>query len=1318
MQNFPLRQFLLDLEERSDYKIRLTVSDYERVLRAFNSGGRWNLNRLKHTLCALLAKDEDQQRLIEREFEREFDRVFAPELEVPELDIRQVVEELCALPSQTPLRPPPPEIVKAPETPPKSSFKKNPPARRIPSPTTIALLLGLSLCATLGLWSVWKWWNTEPVPRGPELQLLPRHLAFNEQEAGKESEKPLRLHNSGNETLTIQDIHLKGRSRSDFYLDESLTLPMSLEPNKEYPLKVRFKPLEESCRDDVPEEAEVEIVHNGGAQPDIATLQGLGVMTIDSGSPTRLYTDVPTVQDIQYPPLARSRLWLLPAGLFLLFLSAVGGYSVYLKKLEQGPQDREPEIDRTNKHKMFRPGAIGGAPKPWLDDKTLGELADSMGYFRSEEPGRRLDVSASIRATVRGGGIPVCAFLRRSRLRTLLILEDAGAEALEWNPLAGELAAGMRRCGVPVVHGRFHGTPESFLSDGQRYYLEDLEDQRRGILLLIFSDGHSLYRPRNRFAFENLVHWPMAAWMELQGAHSQPEDLQALFGGKMPVFPATREGLLHAIKSFLSERGQIPPGPPLKRGGTPFPESPFSPFFKGGPGGILGINIEQILGEALPWAQECSLMQPMPLGLADALRLRFHEHLPPERIEALYALPNTMRTAAGLRFSDGVQADLRRGLLKRRSEANRQEVLRFIEEHLADARPETPADSLAFLSWEARRVLLRLEMGADPDLKRFGELLQSPLRRWLGDSLKGYRFADDERSEGIPLLIKTPKSVRARQRLSRIRGNALNLPPIVTRRHTRIHRTLALLCMLCGLAAGLAFFRIPPFKAGGSPLNVSVSGQTDAPARLDIWTNDTWQRVGEWEHARELNTISLAENPHYRLRLYGDGVWVDFETLEIRAGTQTQVTIVPDKIEKDCRQDLPEIGLRIERCPAPALDTTQAPQAPVSRVQLGLEISAGDDDSSRTERERLLRHGRFDLIYRLTPATDGEWHVEEALDAIRGDLWPWIAESTLSWWTAGADPEQLAALLQREGFDTVSSTSLEALVADLPSDSSPPPPAVTAPLKEWIEEKLTGMEFVKIPGGCFDMGQSEAEKEQLIKDLGKDDYEKYYTDELPQHEVCLEEFWMGRYEVTQQEWERLMEENPSSFTREQLGKDTSGHPVEGVSWDDVHVFLDKLNLQPERPSDLPDGRFYLPSEAQWEYACRAGTDTPFYFRDTISTDQANYNGNYVYGAGQKGEYREQTTRVGSFPPNAFGLYDMHGNVWEWNQDAWHDSYEGAPNDGSVWEGENNNNKRLLRGGSWNINPRPLRCANRFRNFPENRYNDIGFRVLVSSPRTP
>ncbi|NJO78427.1 MAG: formylglycine-generating enzyme family protein [Cyanobacteria bacterium RM1_2_2] len=234
------------------------------------------------------------------------------------------------------------------------------------------------------------------------------------------------------------------------------------------------------------------------------------------------------------------------------------------------------------------------------------------------------------------------------------------------------------------------------------------------------------------------------------------------------------------------------------------------------------------------------------------------------------------------------------------------------------------------------------------------------------------------------------------------------------------------------------------------------------------------------------------------------------------------------------------------------------------------------------------------------------------------------------------------------------------------------------------------LEMGKIPAGSFSMGSPDTEKERD-------------ADESPQHTVNVSSFFIGKFAVTQAQYQQLMGNNPASFKGE-------NHPVEGVSWHDAAEFCTKLSRQ--------TGRTYrLPSEAEWEYACRAGTTTPFYFGETITSALANYNASYIYQSEPKGEYRQQTTEVGKFSPNAFGLYDMHGNVWEWCQDHWHNNYQGAPNDGRAWLSEDKEAPRLLRGGSWFFNPRDCRSATRVSNVAGFRNLTCGFRVVCVASRT-
>jgi formylglycine-generating enzyme required for sulfatase activity len=207
---------------------------------------------------------------------------------------------------------------------------------------------------------------------------------------------------------------------------------------------------------------------------------------------------------------------------------------------------------------------------------------------------------------------------------------------------------------------------------------------------------------------------------------------------------------------------------------------------------------------------------------------------------------------------------------------------------------------------------------------------------------------------------------------------------------------------------------------------------------------------------------------------------------------------------------------------------------------------------------------------------------------------------------------------------------------------------------------------------------------------------------------------MGKYPVTQAQWKAVaalpkvaldLNADPANFKGDNL-------PVEQVSWDDAVEFCQRLSKQTGR-------KYRLPSEAEWEYACRAGTTTPFHFGETITTDLANYNGSSTYGSGPKGQSRGKTTEVGSFKTaNAFGFYDMHGNVWEWCLDYWHDGYGGwfrnAPTDGSAWTTGGDGTKRLLRGGSWYDLPRYCRSAGRHWLARDLRDDGLGFRLVCAS----
>lgn len=215
------------------------------------------------------------------------------------------------------------------------------------------------------------------------------------------------------------------------------------------------------------------------------------------------------------------------------------------------------------------------------------------------------------------------------------------------------------------------------------------------------------------------------------------------------------------------------------------------------------------------------------------------------------------------------------------------------------------------------------------------------------------------------------------------------------------------------------------------------------------------------------------------------------------------------------------------------------------------------------------------------------------------------------------------------------------------------------------------LEMVTIPGGTFLMGSTDG-----------------HDSEKPQHRVIIQPFALCKYPITQEQWEAVMGESPSRFKGANL-------PVERVSWADAIEFCGRL-------SRLTDQNYRLPSEAEWEYACRAGTTSDYSFGETINIDVANFN-----------KKIGETTPVGKYPANRFGLYDMHGNVWEWCEDDWHPNYENAPTDGRAWLVENGSNisNKVLRGGSWNENSLICRSSSRIGNWRDDSNDLIGFRVV-------
>jgi formylglycine-generating enzyme required for sulfatase activity/uncharacterized caspase-like protein len=275
--------------------------------------------------------------------------------------------------------------------------------------------------------------------------------------------------------------------------------------------------------------------------------------------------------------------------------------------------------------------------------------------------------------------------------------------------------------------------------------------------------------------------------------------------------------------------------------------------------------------------------------------------------------------------------------------------------------------------------------------------------------------------------------------------------------------------------------------------------------------------------------------------------------------------------------------------------------------------------------------------------------------------------------------------------------NFESVTVNEKGEEQPRRPGQAQSFKENLGNGLE-LEMVSVPAGSFTMGSPENEKNRE-------------ADEGPQRTVKVPTFFMGKFVVTQAQWQAIatlpkvkidLNPDPSNFKGD-------NRPVEQVSWNEAVEFCDRL-------SRLTGRTYRLPSEAEWEYACRAGTITPFHTGETITSKLANYDGTSVYRSEPKWKFRVQTTPVGNFKvANAFGLYDMHGNVWEWCQDVYHENYQGAPVDGSAWLTGGDSSARLLRGGSWGSNPGLCRSAIRGWYDADGRRYSIGFRLALSLP---
>ena len=419
----------------------------------------------------------------------------------------------------------------------------------------------------------------------------------------------------------------------------------------------------------------------------------------------------------------------------------------------------------------FSFASVGAPLEPILTSRQVKRLADMLGFFRTDLAGRRLDVPATVRAAVRAGDPGRMCFQPLAATRHVLVLEDALALRDFRTSLVDELCAGFEATGVTVERGRFRHAVDRWTNlRGAEVDLGDLEAEREGYVVLVFTDGSSFGRPAAWQSLERLAQWPRVAWIDWREPRWRVAASHVPRAAGVSQFSATPEGLLAAFTSFLMQGRRLDEADAAV------------PLVAGLAESQMGLDryLDAVLDDAFLWAADCSLLQPCSLALAERLRRRFHPAVPRIALQRLLRLPGLRQDAAGMAFAPPTLAVLRRGWLARRPDDQQEAVLRFVEGQLQAARPTAaPEGSLAQLLWTAGVERVRLELEPDNDLLRFAQVLHSPAGRWLLSSLAGH-FAPGcaaKQDQVVPLRV-VPLDEQARGRLAEaVPGADEDAPP-------------------------------------------------------------------------------------------------------------------------------------------------------------------------------------------------------------------------------------------------------------------------------------------------------------------------------------------------------------------------------------------------------------------------------------------------------------------------------------------------------------------------------------------------------------
>lgn len=1035
---------------------------------------------------------------------------------------------------------------------------------------------------------------------------------------------------------------------------------------------------------------------------------------------TRLYPNSLTIVDVVtrlHPRFSIHSLW-QPLAIGSTLLAALF-FFLWWRKRRPPPSHKLYSVDPHLSERHFDEGWIGGDLAPWLSSAEADYLAELLVYTKSESDSQQLDMAASIEASAAQGGIPTPRFYKQQQLQQLLILDGSQGLCRSWNSLSKELVNSLQQRGIKLTNGTYHQSPDQFVdSMGQRQHLSDWDQQHPQLLLIIFADTQG---QQGILEFD-WQQWPEALLFSYHEPRFWDEREQRLLSQGVKLHHANVAQLLTEVEQQQSETPSVTQQQQV--------QYPYDYFVQGLDERDIDY-IARVLGPALPWAEVCSLYAGgLSFAAIERLRQRYFKQVPREQTQRLLRLSGSGCRRRSMDFSPRMVIALRQRFAKR-DQAWRQTMLTGWYELLNEVEPKAQ-QSLEWQFWQWQKLRLGMHEDTDHSLQELYDLYQSSPA--LQDAIQAELKRGDVRHgvDAIPLAL--PDSLVAKKQLYAMTEADTGLQKIQAYPHAGWQRWGAIISTLFALVwLGLGVWQM--IKLPQAPeLIFPVGG------------SEKWQALTEWEITTEgyqLHLLNMAQDQHV---LKGD---------INKAQLPATLTLATEAVERPCQKMIQPSStvlaeIQLYRCAVltnqdkPLTSWQQAvkqrnPQGLPHRRQLSIAIVLHQaNQASSMLKESLLKHNSVDWVMDITLLEGMAVNENNLYQRLQQQLGLWLAKTQILLiqdkhyeLTQLTDKLSKTRLVILQGdFDHLASIFVTeqdqplldekglqqmAEKASITMQAKGEAPAAIYPVDmravAGATVAIVEPEMVKIPQGSFKMG--------CVSD--KD----CYDDEKPVHKVTVATFEMGKYEVTNQQyatflkaiqwrgtkeqpWFNTKEENSYSHLIENQGnyqveEGFEDHPVINVSWYGANAYLQWLSEQ--------TGKAYrLPTEAEWEYAARAGTTTPYWWGDKASHRKANYDDDGLIKG--KDQWPE-TSPVNSFSANPWGLHDMAGNVYDWVADCYHDNYKNAPKEGRAWLEDCNNKKaavRILRGGSWGSIPINLRSAYRAYDDADVRSGSAGFRA--------